>query len=63
MGARQQLNSVYALIALVIAAVIGAFSQSWTVFGVVAAVLIATLVHSADIRITPTRRPPNRRRH
>ena len=62
MGARQQLNSVYVLIALVIAAVIGAVAQSWVVFAVAAAVLIGSLVNSADIRIMPTRRPPSRKR-
>ncbi len=51
MGAKQKLNSASALGALLIAAIIGGLTGSWTVFVIVAIVLIATAIHSGEIRI------------
>ena len=54
MGARQKLNGAYLTACLVVAGTAGALTQSWTVFLVVAVVLIACLIHDGGIR--PSRR-------
>ena len=59
MGARQQLNSFYVTVAIIIAAIIGGVTESWTIFLIAVAVLISMMLHSGDIR--PDSR--NRRRH
>lgn len=55
MGARTTLNGIYVTCALAIAAFFGAVTESWIVFVISAAVLVATRIHSGAIR-------PNQRR-
>ena len=50
MGAREKLNSAYITGALMVASLIGAIGQSWTVFIVAAVVLVALNWQSGDIR-------------
>jgi len=49
--ARHKLNEVYFLGALLIAGLVGAIFESWTVFLIAAGVLIVSSVHDGDIRI------------
>jgi hypothetical protein len=56
MGARAKLNSVYLTGSLVIAGVLGAVSESWTVFAVAAVVLVGCSVHDRGIRLKGRRR-------
>ena len=49
--ARNKLNSVYLFITLVVAAVIGGAAESWPVFVLVAAALMALLVMGGGVRI------------
>lgn len=60
MGARQRLNSLYLIGALMVAAVIGGALQSWSVFMISAAILTAILVYGGDIR--PSAQPPRKTR-
>jgi len=62
MGARQRLNSLYLIVALIVAALIGGALQSWGVFWLVLIVLIAIFVHGGDIRPS-ARRSHRTRRH
>ncbi len=50
MGAREKLNSAYIGGSLLIAAIVGAVTDSWFVFMLTAAILLALNVHSGDIR-------------
>lgn len=51
MGARQKLNQAYLNGALVIAAVVGAATQSWTVFWLAALFVVGSSLHSGGIRL------------
>jgi hypothetical protein len=51
MGARQKLNQAYLNGALVIAAVIGAVTQSWTVFWLAALFAAGISLHAGNIRL------------
>jgi hypothetical protein len=48
--ARHKLNGAYFLGALLIAGLVGAMFESWTVFMIAAGVLIMSSVHDGDIR-------------
>ena len=50
MGAKKKLNSAAVCGALGVAALIGALTGSWIAFWLASAVLVATAVHSGDIR-------------
>jgi len=50
MGAKQKLNSANAVLALVIAAIMGMAFGSWIAFVVAAIILVAASVVSGDIR-------------
>ena len=50
MGAREKLNAAYISGSLVLAALVGAMTESWTVFFMTAVILLALNVHSGDIR-------------
>jgi hypothetical protein len=56
MGARKKLNEIHAVIAVVIAAILGLATSSWVVFAGAFAVLVGAKVYSGAIR-TRTRRP------
>ncbi len=56
MGARTKLNSVYLIGSLVIAGVLGAAAQSWTVFVIAAVVLLACSVYEGGIQLKGRRR-------
>jgi molybdopterin-synthase adenylyltransferase len=56
MGARQKLNEIHAIIAVVAASVLGLVTSSWIVFGISLAVLLGAKLHSGAIR-TRNRRP------
>jgi len=51
MGARQKLNQAHLNGALVIAAVIGVATQSWTVFLIAALLAAGSSLHTGDIRL------------
>ena len=51
MSARHKLNSAYLNGALGVAALIGAVTGSWGVFWLASAVLVASSIHSGDIRL------------
>lgn len=61
MGARQRLNSIYLTGSLILAALVGMMAESWGLFLLVAAVLIALQTHSGNIRPGPTSRRRFRR--
>jgi len=50
MGARQKFNKHHVIGSFGVAAIVGGLAGSWTVFAVVAAVLIAGSVYSGEIR-------------
>ena len=50
MGARQKLNGAYVNGALVVAAVLGLMTGSWTIFIFAGAVLIGIAIYDGDIR-------------
>jgi len=56
MGARNKLNSASVHGALAVAALVGAVTGSWGVFLLASAVLVATSLHSGDIRLGQRRR-------
>ena len=60
MGARQRLNSFYLLAVLIVAAIIGGSVQSWSLFLISAAVMLALLIYGGDIR--PTSQSPRKTR-
>lgn len=51
MGARQKLNQAYLNGALVIAVVVGAVTQSWTVFWLAALIAAGSSLHAGNIRL------------
>lgn len=61
MGARQRLNSLHASSCLIAAALVGSIAESWTVFGLIAAVTLLMMLADSRIRLRPTSRPPNHR--
>ncbi len=62
MTARHKLNQSYVNGALLLAGVIGASSQSWTLFLLLTAVFVVLSLHSGDIRVSSSgRRPVGRR--
>jgi hypothetical protein len=54
MGARKKLNEIHAIIAVVVATVVGSVANSWLVFGCSLAILIGAKLYSGAIR---ARRP------
>jgi hypothetical protein len=56
MPARQKLNAAALNGAAAVAALIGAVTGSWRIFGVAAAVLVVGAFVSGDLRPTPRRR-------
>jgi hypothetical protein len=55
LSAREKLNAAHFHGALIIAAIVALLFDRWAVFRVAAAVLLATSVHSGDIRLTGRR--------
>jgi hypothetical protein len=58
---RDKLNASHAAGAIGVAAVIGAITQSWLLFLLIAGALIAVSVATGEIRL-PNQRKPNKRR-
>ena len=58
MGAAKKLNVSYMNGSLVLAAIVGLLFQSWTVFFVVAAILIVSDLYMGSIRPSGQRRVP-----
>lgn len=56
MGARQKLNQAHIIAALVIAAVIGAVTQSWIMFWIAAIIAVGSSFHAGGIRVDGRRR-------
>lgn len=56
MGARNKINGMYGLGIVAFAGIWGLAFQSWTVFLVIAAVLVGYCILSGDIRIEKPRR-------
>lgn len=56
MSARHKLNQANVNGTLVIAGVVGAATESWTLFVILVAILVALSVHSGDIRLSSRRR-------
>jgi len=56
MGARQKLNQAHLNGALVIAAVIGIATQSWTVFWIAALFVVGSSFYAGGIRLDGRRR-------
>ena len=50
MGARQKLNQAHLNGALALAALVGAVTQSWTVFGVAALLAVVASIYGGGIR-------------
>jgi hypothetical protein len=50
MGARRELSKFHVIGSLGVAAIIGGLAGSWTVFALVAAVLIASSFYAGEIR-------------
>jgi 1,4-dihydroxy-2-naphthoate octaprenyltransferase len=57
MSARQKLNQACLSGALTVAAILGAVAQSWLVFFIAGALLIAAAVYTGDVRLHGRRRP------
>lgn len=57
MGVRQKLNQAHLNGALVIAAVVGAVTQSWTVFWIAALIAAGSSLHAGDIRLRGRNKP------
>lgn len=57
MGARQKLNQAHVNGALVIAAAVGAVTQSWTVFILAALLVAGSSLYAGNIRIRGRRNP------
>ena len=55
MGARHKLNSAALNGALIVAGLVAFVTQSWVAFCIAAVALLATAVHSGDIRWTRRR--------
>jgi hypothetical protein len=56
MGARQKLNQAYVNGALIVAAVVGVATQSWTVFWLAATFVVVSSLYSGEIRLGGRRR-------
>ena len=56
MGARTRLNSLYVMSALATAALIGAATTSWSVFGIVLMISLGLMFSDSRIRVNPIRR-------
>lgn len=56
MGARKKLNQAYLNGALVVAAVVGAATQSWTVFWLAVLFTLGSSLYSGGIRLNGRRR-------
>jgi hypothetical protein len=56
MGARQKLNQAHLNGALVIAAVIGAATQSWAIFWIAALFVVGSGIYAGGIRLDGRRR-------
>ncbi len=56
MGARQKLNQAYLFGALALAALVGALTQSWTVFWLAALVAAGSNLYLGNIRLSERRR-------
>jgi hypothetical protein len=56
MGARQKLNAAYVQGGLIVAAIVGALTQSWIVFAAAAVILIGLGLHGGEIRPRSRRR-------
>ena len=61
MSARHKLNQGYVQGSLIIAGVIGAACESWTVFWIAALILVGLSVHSGEVRLMERPRRDNRR--
>jgi hypothetical protein len=55
MAARQKLNQAYFLGSALVAGLVGYATQSWTVFGIVLALLVLSSLHAGEIRPGPRR--------
>ena len=55
MNARLKLNTAVVQGAIVVAAVIGGVTGSWTVFGIVAVILVGGAYYSGEIRTGPSK--------
>lgn len=62
MSARHKLNQSYVNGALLLAGVIGACTESWTVFIALTAIFIGLSIHAGEIRPVSTPRRKKRRR-
>ncbi len=62
MSARHKLNQACVNGALLLAGLVGACAESWTVFITLMVILVGLSIHAGDIRTTSTRRPEKRRR-
>lgn len=62
MSARQKLNQACVNGALLLAGLVGACAESWTVFITLMAILVGLSIHAGDIRTTSTRRSEKGRR-
>ena len=62
MSARHKLNAANFYGGLLVAGTVGLLSRSWTLFALAAVVIVATSVHSGDIRLKPRPRYPRPRR-
>ena len=56
MTAREKLNAASVNGSLIVAAIAGCIAESWTVFLLVAGILLMLAVHCGDIRTSPRRR-------
>ena len=57
MGARQKLNQAHLNGALVVAAVVGIATQSWTVFWIAALIAAGSSLHAGGIRLRGRGKP------
>jgi hypothetical protein len=55
MGAREKLNQAYLNGAIVVAAIVGLVAQSWTLFWIAVAYVIASSIYGGGIRPKPGR--------
>jgi hypothetical protein len=61
-SARHKLNEFYLIGSFIIAALIGGLFGSWTVFVIVAAMLVVGSLYSGEIRPSPQRTPQRKQR-
>tara|TARA_R110002072_G_scaffold191909_1_gene348624 strand:+ start:2650 stop:2850 length:201 start_codon:yes stop_codon:yes gene_type:complete len=62
MSARHKLNQACVNGALLLAGLVGACAESWTVFLTLLVILVGLSIHAGDIRTSSTRRPEKQRR-